>query len=207
MSDPQDVKQCFMTTPHCPQASSASREVAAAAAAPNVARLPACTHSSSIPFIPASVCRRIAEGPREKHSPRAFTSFKHLLTIVRCQSDRILETGEDSASTARAYCSLTVRGADWGAGAAVGAAVGAGVLLSVGVDAAPPAEAKAPLSERWRPWSSLSGPWLGEVNFACWRRPLLMMEMCLRDASDCCRRCHENPSRLHKGQVDTWVAG
>jgi hypothetical protein len=35
-------------TPKCPQASSASRDAAAAAAAPNVARLPACERRSWI---------------------------------------------------------------------------------------------------------------------------------------------------------------
>ena len=43
---------------------------------------------------------------------------------------------------------LTVRGADWGAGAAFGAAVGVVVLLSVGIDAAPPAESEAAVRGR-----------------------------------------------------------
>ena len=50
LSDDQSRKSAQWTSPTRPQASSASRDAAAAAAAPNVARLPACTHRSRKPI-------------------------------------------------------------------------------------------------------------------------------------------------------------
>lgn len=171
----------WMKTAKFPQASSASRVVAAAAAAPNVARLPACTHRSEISHMSARVCRRRAQACFVQHSPHASTLLQNLLNAVRRHRSRALDQGSEPASRNERYGSLTVRGADWGAG--VGAAVGA----AVGVDAVPPAKSQPPLSGRWRLPDSC-GACLPRGGDCCLERCCLQTSLRLRMAADCSRQ-------------------